>query len=383
MINELGLNAVNIFTDQYGEIPDFLSVAPGRINLIGEHTDYSEGFVLPVAIDREIILAVKPRSDEIVNIYSDNFNEHVTIHLTNISTQSLSWYSYIEGIAWALMDAGHGLSGLDGVLIGNIPIGAGLSSSAALEVAVGKAFITANQLSIPDIEFVKLCKKAESEWVGVKIGIMDQLVSALGKKDHAIFLDCRSLAYEFIPIPKNLSLVVMDTNTRRSLSHSDYNQRHGEVSSAASQLGLKTLRDIIPSQLPWIKNKLPPTLYQRAKHVVTENHRVNAFVKAMKNNQLNEMGNLINASHTSLRDDFEVSSDALNAVVQIAQETDDCLGARMMGAGFGGCALALVRSDCVEVFIEKVKNNCFTQSSIHPNIYEVNASSGVRIVKNN
>jgi galactokinase len=365
------------YRQYFKENPSSIVTAPGRINLIGEHTDYSEGFVLPVAIDRNVTVAFTPRADKIIRVYSMDFDQELVVHLDEISQSNGGWKEYVMGMAWALLDAGYALSGWQGVFAGNIPIGAGLSSSAALEVAIGKTFCVASNLELTPTTLALLSRKAEFKWVGVNVGIMDQLISAAGRKGHALLLDCKTLEFEYVPIPLGVTLVVLDTMTRRELTKSEYNARHEEVVQAAKLLGVQFLREASPQMVEEIRPQMSSRIYQRAKHVVTENQRVHTFSNAMRNNELLMMGQVINASHASLRDDFEVSSPELNLIVELAQKQPECLGARMMGAGFGGCALALLKTDHITSFSEKVFHPYHEQTGIEPHIFNVTSADGV------
>lgn len=306
-----------------------------------------------------------------------DFDQELVVHLDDIQRVDGGWKEYVMGMAWALLDAGYALSGWQGVMAGNIPIGAGLSSSAALEVAIGKTFSLASNLDFSPTTLALLSRKAEAEWVGVNVGIMDQLVSAAGKAGNALLLDCKTLDFEYVPIPEAVTLVVLDTMTRRELIKSDYNARHEEVKQASRLLGVQFLREATIQMVEETRPQMPSTIYRRARHVVTENQRVHKFSHAMRNNDLLMMGQLINASHASLRDDYEVSSPELNLIVELAQKQPECLGARMMGAGFGGCALALLKTDLVDSFSEKVFHSYYAQTWIEPHIFNVTSADGV------
>jgi len=381
MSNALHDKVVKKYIRLYHSEPKLLVVAPGRINLIGEHTDYSDGFVLPVAINLGIVIALSPREDDLVELYSIDLNDQLKFGLGDLSRGNEGWKEYIKGVAWALGEKGFELQGWQGVFAGSIPIGAGLSSSAAVLVAAAQAFSISSDLSLSATTLAQIGKTAESEWVGVNVGIMDQLVSAAGKSDHAVCLDCRTLEYEYVPIPENVSFVVLDTMTRRELSNSAYNTRHEEVKQAVKILGVNKLRDATLDLLSEKKTLLSDTLYRRARHVISENERVLACSSAMKNGDLQKMGALINASHISLRDDFEVSSKELNLIVEIAQNQASCLGARMSGAGFGGCALALIENANVEHFIKSVTEAYLAETNIRPHLFKVESEDGVHAEK--
>lgn len=357
--------------------PEWLVFAPGRVNLIGEHTDYSEGFVFPLAIDKGIIIAFTSRGDDRLKLCSLDFEENLDLRISQFEKEGPGWREYIKGVAWVIRKSGHELNGFQGVFAGNLPIGAGLSSSAALEVATGKAFCIVSEINISNTDLAKICQKAEREWVGINVGIMDQLISAKGKSGYALKLDCRTLEAEYYSIPENGCFVVMDTNTRRELSHSEYNTRHKEVKKAADILGVTHLRDATTTLLQNKKDQLPTPIYNRAKHVITENERVHAFGLAMEEDDLKKMGDLLNESHESLRNDFEVSSRELDTMVELSRDQNGCYGARMTGAGFGGCALALIDKETIEPFTRKVSSLYREITGITPNIFKVEGMDGV------
>lgn len=368
---------VKAFQQRYGEQPGFLVSAPGRINLIGEHTDYSDGFVLPVAINRKISIAFRARKDTTINVYAVDFNESAKIDIRQLKASVKGWQPYIEGVAWALQTSGFSLRGWDGVIGGDIPIGAGLSSSAALEIAAARVFSQTSDLALSQEQLAKICQMAEMNWVGVNVGIMDQLISAAGKAGCAMKLDCRTLEHEYFPIPPGVQVFVLDTMTRRELTHSDYNTRHAEVELACSTLGISHLRDADLAIIEKLKTPTNMILFRRAKHVFEENQRVHDFCNAMQKGDFKIMGRLLNQSHKSLRDNFEVSSDALNLIVEIAQNHPSCFGARMTGAGFGGCALALLKSNDDDAFINHVSENYKQEIGIEPKIFRVESADGV------
>lgn len=378
MIPNKKKSLVAVHQKHFKENPGFIVTAPGRINLIGEHTDYSEGFVLPVAIDRNITIVFSPTEDRFVQVYSEDFNEYASLDLDNIKRGQDGWIEYIKGIAWALANSGSYLTGWQGVVSGNIPAGAGLSSSAAFLVAIGKTFCLSSNLSISPKDLAIISQKAECDWVGVNVGIMDQLISAAGKEQHAVLVDCRTLDIEYVPIPNDLSLVVLDTMTRRELTHSDYNTRHEEVKKASQILSVSNLRAANMQLLQEKQAQLPYKLFQRAKHVITENERVLKFCCAMRSGDVLSMGKLIIESHASLRDDFEVSSKALNLIVDLAVDHPHCLGARMMGAGFGGCALALLKNDDFGLFRQIITRNYQAETGLEPQIFAIKSTDGVR-----
>lgn len=379
MVNPITQAIIDKYFHIFQISPTKLISAPGRINLIGEHTDYSGGFVLPVAINLGIMIAINPRKDNQVRLFSIDFEEYKVLNLDRLTRSGDKWAEYIKGVAWVLQENGHNLKGWQGVIKGTIPIGAGLSSSAALEIAAIQAFCISSNLSLSPTTKAHFGRKAEIDWVGVNVGIMDQLISAAGKADHAILLDCQTMDMTYIPIPKAARFVVLDTMTRRELTNSDYNKRHEEVEIAADIIGVPTLREGSLAILADNKEAMSETIYRRAKHVLTENERVLSFSTAMHLGDLEKMGELLRLSHISLRDDFEVSSDELNLIVDIATKHPLCLGARMTGAGFGGCALALLNAGDVRGFIDQVSQKYLSETGIHPQVFSVSSEAGVRV----
>ncbi len=363
------------FCSHYGHFPAFISRAPGRVNLIGEHTDYNDGFVMPLALPHSTWIAFTPRKDGVVHLHSLDFNQTESFSLVDF-TKSAGWSEYVKGVAWALQQQGYALKGFDSVVQSDVPIGAGLSSSAAIELASLNTFLTSSQLSIEPVQQARLAQTAEREWVGTNCGIMDQMISAIGQKEHALFLDCRSLNFRYVLLPNNAVIVVMDTGTRRALKDSRYNERRAECELAAKHLGKTSLRDISRDVLT--RTQLPDTLQRRARHVVSENHRVLQVATGALD--ATHIGVLLNESHQSLRDDFEVSSHALDSLVAIAQESDGCYGARMTGAGFAGCAIALVEKGYEKKFIETVGSRYTQATSRTPSFFLAEASHGAEVL---
>jgi galactokinase len=370
------------FERRYGETPPVIVRAPGRVNLIGEHTDYNDGFVLPMAIDRATWIALRPRTDAVVRLYSMNTNEEVVFEVTDLSRDNDGFQSYIEGVAWALQQHGLQIHGFEGVLTGDVPTGAGLSSSAALELALARAFSTVTPFDWEAVEMAKLSQKAENQWVGMNSGIMDQLISAVGKKNYAVMIDCRSLELYPAVIPQNTAVIVLDTGTRRGLVGEAYNERRSQCEHAASVFGVPALRDVTLEQFNQRTDELDPVERKRAHHVITENDRTEQAYKAMQDNDAQRLGELMNASHDSLRDDFEVSSDALNAIVEIARQQPGCYGARMTGAGFGGCAVALIDDAVTDAFVETVSREYDQQTGKRSLLYVCYPAEGASVERN-
>ena len=365
----------------FHEQPTFIVRAPGRVNLIGEHTDYNDGFVLPMAIDRAVWIALRPRADRRVSVHSLDLGLAAAFDLDSLARGDSRWVEYIKGVAHELQITNYRLRGWEGVMSGNVPRGAGLSSSAALEVATARAFASTSGFDWEPLRIAKVGQRAENNWVGVKSGIMDQAVSAAARAGHALFLDCRSLEFEHIPLPKNMAVVVMDTSTRRGLVDSAYNERRSQCEAAARLLGVKSLRDITSEKFKERSEKLDNMIMRRARHIVTENERVLKAVQAMRADDVTSLGRLFNESHASLRDDFEVTNDALNWMVEIAQARPECYGARMTGAGFGGCAVAVVRREKAGAFAEAVGAEYNLKSGKDAGIFVCEASEGANVIK--
>ena len=362
-----------------GTSPALVVRAPGRVNLIGEHTDYNDGFVLPMAIDRAVWIALRSRDDQRVVCTSLDLHQTAEFPLAGL-TRGSGWGEYLKGVAWALQEAGHPLQGWEGVLASDVPVAAGLSSSAALEMATARVFAAVSGLLWDATAMAKLGQRAENQWVGVNCGIMDQTISAAGLAGHALLIDCRSLETQPVPLPPETAVVVLDTATRRGLVDSAYNERRAQCEAAARFFGVPALRDVSIAQFEAQAEHLDDLTRHRARHVVTENARTLEAVMAMRQGDAAVMGHLMDASHTSLRDDFEVSSAELNAMVECARQQDGCYGARMTGAGFGGCAVALVRADAAHTFAAAVAACYQAATGITPNVYVCAATNGAEVV---
>jgi len=369
-----------LFAERFGKPAAIVVRAPGRVNLIGEHTDYNDGFVLPFAIDRAVWIALRPRADRAVHAWSSEFTQAAQFCLDHLERGgeggAPSWGEYVKGTAWALQGAGHRLSGWEGVIGSDVPIAAGLSSSAALELATARAFAETSPIAWDPSAMARLAQRAENEWVGVHCGIMDQMISAVGREGHAVLIDCRTLDTTAVPFPENVAVVILDTATRRGLVDSAYNERRRQCEAAAAFFGVAALRDITPQMLETRAHGLDTTTARRARHVVTENARTLAAAEAMRCNNAAALGTLMNESHHSLREDFEVSSPALDTMVEIAQMQRGCHGARMTGAGFGGCAVALVDSDARPAFVERVTAEYERRTRLVPRLYVTGATAG-------
>ncbi len=321
--------------------------APGRVNLIGDHTDYNGGFVLPIAIDRETRVAFRPRADTLVRIVSEH-GEPAEFDLAELDHGDPQWAEYVRGVAWA-MDA-HGTNGWDGAVATDVPLGAGLSSSASLEIAIAE-IVTARGMRVRDpLAMAEAAQRAENEWVGMECGIMDQLSVAASVEGSALLIDCENLSFEAIPVPDDVAFVVLDTSTRRQLTSSAYNERRATCERAADHLGVASLRHVDIEDLDRAIASLDDVTRRRVRHVVTENDRVARAAVALSTGDLDEFGRLMTESHTSLRLDFESSTPELDAIVDVATSLPGCFGARVTGAGFGGCAIAAVASEFTDQF---------------------------------
>ena len=367
------------FTETFAAPPTHIFRAPGRVNLIGEHTDYNDGFVLPIAIDREVLIAARKRDNRIVRMCALDFasaRSEFPLDSPITRDDANTWSNYVRGIAWVLQAHGATLPGIDLLIHGNVPLGSGLSSSAALEVCAATTFQAMGELVISKVEIARLCQRAENDFVGVKCGIMDQFVSALAQARHALLIDCRDLSYQNVPLPKGATIIVCDTGKRRGLVDSEYNTRRAECEHAARFFGVKALRDVSIEEFALREKELPPIIAKRARHVIAENARVLQAVDAAKRNDLERFGVLMNASHESLRDDYQVSCAELDAMVEVARKQSGCLGARLTGAGFGGCTVSLVADTASEAFIANVTREYQARTKLKPHIFVCHAVDG-------
>ena len=374
-------HVVASFEEHFGVAPPLLSRAPGRVNLIGEHTDYNDGFVLPVAIDRACWIAFRLRDDRLLGLESLDTESATAIELAHLPEEREgSWVDYVVGVAWALNEAGIALGrGLEGMMSGDVPIGAGLSSSAALELAVARALSESSGFPWDPARMALVAQRAENGYVGVQTGIMDQMISASARAGHALLLDCRTLATRHVPVPNEAAVVVLDTATRRELVTSAYNERRAQCEAAARHFGVKALRDVDVETFERRAGELDEVTRRRARHVVTENARTLAAADALARGDLAEMGSLMDASHTSLRDDFEVSRKELDTIVAIARAQDGCWGARMTGAGFGGCAVALCETGAAETLATETARRYEAEVGLKPSVYVCTPSDGASL----
>ncbi|MBS1953159.1 MAG: galactokinase [Cyanobacteria bacterium SZAS-4] len=391
MSNNSSVSAVtDAFIKQFHAKPEFVVRAPGRVNLIGEHTDYNEGFVFPTAIDREMIVAATPNGTDEIVAYSLDYSETDRFNLNNIGkSDKHQWADYLRGVLSTLQKRKFVVSGFNAVLAGNVPQGAGLSSSAAYEVAVVTLCNEIDKLSIGGKDIALIAQQAENEFVGMQCGIMDQFISALGQEETALMIDCRSLDYRAVPLKlsdRGYSIVITNSGVRRGLVDSEYNARRSECAEGVKLLSkmtgrkLNSLRDIEIDEFETHVNQLPKKVAQRCRHVISENKRVIDAVCALEKSDLQRFGELMNQSHVSLRDDFEVSCPEVDQLVELSQKHSGVLGARMTGAGFGGCTVAIVANDAVDSFRKAVIPQYEKQTGRTTEIYVCASTAGAQLI---
>ncbi|MBA2299658.1 MAG: galactokinase [Chloroflexi bacterium] len=355
--------------------------APGRVNLIGEHTDYNLGFVLPAAIDREVRMAVVATGDRRVELTRLDTGERAGFDLDDGRPRDGSWLDYIAGTAWALAEAGYATTGLRGVIASDLPENAGLSSSAAVELAAAWALLGAAATEVDPLALARICQRGENGYVGVRSGLMDQFASSCGAADHALLLDCRSFDWRAVALPADLRLVVLHSGSSRKLDGSAYNERRSQCEAAVATLalvdpGIRSLRDVTPGLLAAERYRLDAVVARRAEHIVAENERVIAVIDALDASDLVAVGQLFAAGHRSLRDLFEISSPELDALVELADGVDGVVAARMTGGGFGGCTVNLVRPDAVETLAAVVEAEYPARTGLMPTVLRVHAADG-------
>jgi galactokinase len=380
------------FRKQFGDREPRMFRAPGRVNLIGEHTDYNDGFVLPIAIDRETVVVAAANNSRRVRVHSLNVEESAEFDLDNPGRKLRGiWLDYIEGVAQSLKSGGVDLVGVDMALSSDVPVGAGLSSSAALEISTGMAMLAISGIDIDRlnaqvnrVELALAGQQAEHEYVGTRCGIMDQLIAACGLRGHALLIDCRSLATRQIPVDTSETVIaICDSRVKHELSSSEYNKRREECERGVEILsralpGVRALRDVSLADFEMYKEWLPEPIRSRCRHVVTENLRTLMASDALRSSKFEIMGQLMLKSHESLRDDYEVSCRELDALVEIATSIEGVRGARMTGGGFGGCTVNLVERHALEKFQEKVSGEYNKVTGLIPTIYISEPGDGAR-----
>jgi galactokinase len=369
------------FKKLYGTEP-VLVQAPGRVNLIGEHTDYNEGFVFPAAIEFQTQIAIAKKPGRCVIVSSENYAERVEFDLDHLpGAPRAHWSDYVVGVVRQLERICAPMPGANLLVNGDVPLGAGLSSSASLEVAVSKAFLEISGKTLDGTAIALLCQQAENQFIGARCGIMDQFISVHGSKNHALWLDCRTLEYRLLPIPADTKLLICNTMVRHSHSGGEYNDRRAECEAAAHYFAervpaVKTLRDVTMNDFEKLGGGLSPIVQKRCRHVLSENMRVLQAAQALQTGDLNLFGRLMASSHVSLRDDFNVSSVELDLMVQLAQHRPGVYGSRMTGGGFGGCTINLVQESYVEEFKDVVGAEYKQQTGRQPEIYVSSAAAG-------
>jgi UDPglucose--hexose-1-phosphate uridylyltransferase len=374
-----------LFSELYGGVCRVYR-APGRVNLIGEHTDYNDGFVMPVALDLYTYAAVAPRSDRRLRVYSQNLGETIDLDLDSIRPGKTGhWSDYVRGVAGVLESSGHRLRGADLAILSELPLGSGLSSSAALEVSTAWALLSNSQLEIDRTTVAKLCQKAEHLYPETMCGIMDQFISCHGRAGHALMLDCRSLDFQLLPIPTSVRLMVCNTMVTHQHARGGYNERRRECEEGLRALrevlpGIQALRDVTLDELNRHRNRLNPVTFKRVRHVVTENERVKRAASALESGDLPQLGRLMADSHQSLRDDYEVSTPELDLMVELAKGQREVLGARMTGGGFGGCTINLVDEARALEVQREIEQTYETRTGVKPTILICKASDGAGAV---
>ncbi len=369
-----------IFRKHFGAEPAYHFRAPGRVNLIGEHTDYNDGFVLPCAINYDTVIAAGHRADGQMSVVAADYREQASnfeLKPDIPHDETAPWSDYARGVAWGLIKRGYQLGGANLVIAGNVPRGAGLSSSASLEVAVGAAMSGLSELDLDGKTIALNGQQAENDFVGMKCGIMDQFISALGQKGHALLLDCRSLDYQAVPIPAGTAIIIANSNVKRGLVDSEYNTRRQECKAAAAHFGVPTLRDVSPDIFALREDELDETVAKRARHVITENARTKAAAAALAEGNLKQMGRLMAKSHISMREDFEITVPPIDALVEIAAGViGQAGGVRMTGGGFGGCIVALAPQELVPEVEAAIAQQYPAASGLEATVYVCQASAG-------
>ena len=383
--HELHKKVTQAYTARFQQPPQLVVRAPGRVNLIGEHTDYNDGFVLPVAVDQAAWLAVGLNEEPWTTVRAiDMNNDEAVFSVAQVPSSVGGWSDYPKAVVWAFLERGLQPSNINAVLASDVPVAAGMSSSAALELAFAFAWNMLGQFDIALPDLALLCQRAENQYVGVNCGIMDQMISACGKAGHAMMLDSRSLDRRYFPMPEGVAIVVADSLVRRSLASSEYNVRRAQCEQAVTHLQAHVpeataLRDVSLRNLERFGRGLPDVVYRRARHVITENDRVLRFARALYTGDIDTAGVLMVEGHRSLRDDYEVSAPELDVLVEAAVEVSGCYGARLTGAGFGGCTIALVAEEAVPEFKAHIAEVYEARFDKRPAVYVTHPADGVAV----
>ncbi len=384
---------LEIFHQKFGSAPEFMARAPGRVNLLGEHVDYNDGFVMPAAIDRATYVAFSASESDLSTLVAADFDQQVSFSVQGGADKKAldgtplpEWARYPAGMQWALIDAGLSAPQINAVFASDVPRGSGLSSSASVEMAFGVAWRQLGKWSLAPMEMARIGQRAENQYVGVNCGIMDQFASACGQLDRLLYLDCRSLKWQTAVLPANVSIIVADTTIRRKLTSGEYNKRRKACEAAIRILkedlpGISALRDVSPQEFNRLCFRLPDEVEKRARHVVEEIERSNQALTLLEAGNLAQFGCLMNACHVSLRDLYEVSCPELDIMVRIAQGLDGCFGARLTGAGFGGCTVNLVERDHADAFAKALDAGYQAETGMRPEIYICRASEGAGLMR--
>lgn len=384
-MNELYDKVVRLFSEHYGEEPEAVFYAPGRVNLIGEHTDYNGGFVLPCAIDRYTCLAIKTRDDHRFRVIAANLGNRISewrSSLPILPDSENSWSNYLRGVNEQFLTRGKTPIGMDIMVLGTIPQGAGLSSSAAFSVAFATAVNHAGRLGLSAVDIALLCQAAENEFVGCKCGIMDQLISAAGRRQHALLIDCRSLEYQAINLPADAAIVIIDSKVSRGLVDSEYNIRRKQCEEAAAALRVGSLREASMDSLLANENMMDVKPFRRARHIVSENERTTAAAKALSTGDYATLSKLMLASHASMRDDFEITTPEIDFLVEtVSGVLGNEGGVRMTGGGFGGCVVALAPKTYSGKIISAVNERYPRKTGLTAEIHLCTASDGAGLIK--
>lgn len=386
-LNELAQHITSEFKAKFGKEPQWIAAAPGRVNVIGEHTDYNDGFVFPMAIERYTIIAAAPKSGSVVEIQDLKGAEPARIDVSKELKPAAkgTWYNYPMGVIAGFVERGVTIPGMDALLESTVPMGGGLSSSAALEVATATLLEVATGHKLDPVEKALLCQKAEHQYAGMPCGIMDQFISVMGKKDHILLLDCRSRETQLVPMTDpSVALLVTNTNVKHELTGGEYAQRRAQCEEAAKIIGVPSLRGATAESVEKARSKMSDVVYHRAKHVISEIERTTHAAEGVRASNWTGVGQLMYASHYSLKDDYEVSCPELDAVVEIAQDMGikgGVYGCRMTGGGFGGCTVALVKAEVVDAVSAKIAADYEKRTGIKPTLFVSRPAAGATVIK--
>jgi len=386
-LSDLGKEVAAKFAQVYGRPPQWIAAAPGRVNVIGEHTDYNDGFVFPMAIDRYTVIAAAPAAGRRIQLYSTNGNQAATIDLSQPLKPAPkgTWYNYPLGVIAGFAARGIKIPGFDALIHSTVPLGGGLSSSAALEVSTATLLESITGTKLDPVDKALLCQKAEHDYAGMPCGIMDQFISVMGRENHILLLDCRTRKTELVPMnDASVALLITNTNVKHELTGGEYATRRSQCEQAAAALNLKSLRDADMAKLDAGEGNMDPVTCRRARHVIGEIDRTTAAAKETKASNWAKVGEMMYASHASLRDDYEVSCPELDAVVEIAQAIGPqggVYGCRMTGGGFGGCTVALVKAASVQAISDRIASEYEKRTKIKPTLFVSRPAAGATVIQ--